>query len=227
MSFDLDELRFDDRGLLPAVAQSADSGRVLMLAWVNREAVERTLATGEAHFWSRSRAALWRKGESSGHRLRVERLELDCDGDALLLQVRPAGPACHNGTESCFDRDGGEDGELGAGRPAAGRIDLAALERIVADRATTAPEGSYTAKLLREGLERVAQKVGEEATELVIAAVGEARGSSSGRAALVSESADLLFHLAVLLRSSDVGVAEIEAELARRHVPAAGAGKPE
>jgi phosphoribosyl-ATP pyrophosphohydrolase/phosphoribosyl-AMP cyclohydrolase len=205
----LARLRFDADGLVPAIAQDAASGRVLMLAWANREAVERTIATGVAHFWSRRRAALWRKGATSGNVLAVERIEADCDGDALLLSVRPRGAACHTGAASCFD--GG-----GIGRAAPARLDLAALERIVEERAAGDPATSYTARLLAEGRNRIAQKVGEEAIEVVVAALAGA-GASHGSTAVVAEAADLLYHLAVLLRVSGTRVAAVEEELARRH----------
>ena len=164
-------LRFDAAGLLPVVAQDAWTGRVLMLAWANAEAVAQTLATGEAHFWSRSRQALWRKGETSGNTLQVVSIERDCDGDSLLLRVIPAGPTCHTGATSCFDGEG--DSISG--------LDLGAIERIVAARAEADPKASYTARLLAEGIERMAQKVGEEATEVVIAvlAAHHARDSES------------------------------------------------
>lgn len=216
--FDVTALRYDATGLLPVVAQDAFTGRVLMLAWANVEAVAKTLATGEAHFWSRSRNSLWRKGESSGNLLRVLSIEHDCDGDSLLLRVQPAGPACHTGATSCFDGEGDSFGGL----------DLGALERIVAARAGADPENSYTARLLAEGIERMAQKVGEEATEVVIAALaahhardprseitGEGRQARPQR--LVEEASDLLFHLVVLLRASGVSTSDLARELSARH----------
>lgn len=216
--FDLTALRYDATGLLPVVAQDAFTGRVLMLAWANVEAVAKTLATGEAHFWSRSRNSLWRKGESSGNLLRVLSIEHDCDGDSLLLRVQPAGPACHTGATSCFDGEGDSFGGL----------DLGALERIVAARAGADPENSYTARLLAEGIERMAQKVGEEATEVVIAALAAHHGrdpqsemTGEGRQArpqrLVEEASDLLFHLVVLLRASGVSTSDLARELSARH----------
>ncbi|MEO7794948.1 MAG: bifunctional phosphoribosyl-AMP cyclohydrolase/phosphoribosyl-ATP diphosphatase HisIE [Thermoanaerobaculia bacterium] len=171
--FDRSSVRYDASGLVPVVAQDAWSGRVLMLAWANAEAVERTLATGEAHFWSRSRQTLWRKGETSGNVLRVLGVERDCDGDSLLLRVQPAGPACHTGATSCFDDTAG----------CGGGLDLGALERIVRERAQSDPETSYTARLLHEGIERMAQKVGEEATEVVIAAMSAAAATAAALAA--------------------------------------------
>lgn len=204
LSLDLDALRFDERGLVAAVAQDAFTGRVLMLAWANREAVERTLESGEAWFWSRSRGELWRKGATSGNTVAVVGVAADCDGDALLLSVIPAGPACHTGAASCF-----------AGAP--GGMDLGALERIVASRAVADPAKSYTARLLHEGVGRIAQKVGEEATEVVVAAVGVAGDEEAAKARLIEETSDLLFHLAVLLRARRVSVEAVAAELAARH----------
>ena len=221
--FDATKLRYDAAGLLPVVAQDAFTGRVLMLAWANTEAVTQTVATGEAHFWSRSRQALWRKGESSGNTLRVLSIERDCDGDSLLLRVLPAGPACHTGAISCFDADS-------ASGESTGGLDLGALERIVAARAGADPEESYTARLFAEGIERMAQKVGEEATEVVIAALaahhardsqgektGKGKDEDGARQRLVEESSDLLFHLIVLLRVNGVTTGDIAAELSARH----------
>lgn len=204
LALDLDALRFDDRGLVAAIAQDDFTGRVLMLAWSNREAIERTLASGEAWFWSRSRERLWKKGESSGHTLRVVGVAADCDGDALLLRAIPAGPTCHTGAASCF-------------ADAAGGLDLGSLERIVASRSDADPARSYTARLLREGVGRIAQKVGEEATEVVVAALSTDGGEDAGRERLVEETSDLLFHLAVLLRARGVSVESVAAELAARH----------
>lgn len=205
----LPRLAFDERGRVAVVVQDAFSGAVLMLAWADREAIERTLATGEAWFWSRSRRALWRKGETSGNTLAVAGVAVDCDGDALLYRVHPSGPACHTGATSCFEGEG--DG-----------LDLGALGRIVAARAGADPARSYTARLLESGVERVAQKVGEEATEVVVASLRAEDGS--GRARLVEEAADLLFHLAVLLRSRGVDVVDVARELAARHRGTDGGG---
>lgn len=205
----LDELRFDDRGLIPVIVQDVGSGAVLMLAWANREAVERTLATGQVHFWSRSRQALWRKGETSGHTLEVVEMAADCDGDALLARARPTGPACHRGTRSCFE-------------PNPARLELGWLADVLASRRQADPESSYTARLLARGIERIAQKVGEEGVETAIAAVAlSARGESAARRqALIGEAADLLYHLLVLLQASDIDVAQIRDELLGRHASA-------
>ena len=251
---DLDRaaLRYDAAGLLPVVAQDAFTGRVLMLAWANAEAVAQMLATGEAHFWSRSRQALWRKGETSGNVLRILSIEHDCDGDSLLLRVIPAGPACHTGATSCFDASGAGEGESGG-------LDLGALERIVATRSGADPEESYTARLFAEGIERMAQKVGEEATEVVIAALaahhardpeGEKPGKGNGarpadpresgaplpapeapgrggdrKQRLVEEASDLLFHLLVLLRANGVTTPDLARELSARHRGRTGAAE--
>jgi phosphoribosyl-ATP pyrophosphohydrolase/phosphoribosyl-AMP cyclohydrolase len=205
---DLSTLRFDDRGLLPVVVQDAGSGAVLMLAYANREAVETTLATGQAHFWSRSRRSLWKKGETSGNTLQVVEVTADCDGDALLVRALPAGPTCHRGTRSCFE-------------PNPARLELGWLAAVLESRKGADPEKSYTARLLARGIERIAQKVGEEGVETAIAAVSSAlRGPGDGderRKALIGEASDLLYHLLVLLQATGVDPAEIKDELIRRH----------
>jgi phosphoribosyl-AMP cyclohydrolase / phosphoribosyl-ATP pyrophosphohydrolase len=174
--------------LRPAIVQDAADGRVLMLAWMDDEALRLTRETGEAWFWSRSRERLWRKGETSGNVLVVEELRDDCEGDTLLLRVRPAGPACHTGSLSCF---------------------APALWRTVVERVRDRPEGSYTASLAADGVERCAQKLGEEAVEAALSAVAR-----DGR--LAEEAADLVYHLYVLLAVAGVDVADVENELARR-----------
>jgi phosphoribosyl-AMP cyclohydrolase / phosphoribosyl-ATP pyrophosphohydrolase len=173
--------------LRAAIVQDANDGRVLMLAWMNDEALRLTRETGEAWFWSRSRERLWKKGETSGNVLAVEELRDDCDGDALLVRVRPAGPACHTGSTSCF---------------------APALWRTVVERVRERPEGSYVASLADAGVARAAQKLGEEAVEVAIAATpGEG---------LVTEAADVLFHLYVLLAVAGVDIADVEGELESR-----------
>jgi phosphoribosyl-ATP pyrophosphohydrolase/phosphoribosyl-AMP cyclohydrolase len=174
--------------LRPAIVQDARDGRVLMLAWMNDDALRLTLETGEAWFWSRSRERLWKKGETSGNTLAVEELRDDCDGDALLVRVVPSGPACHTSSVSCF---------------------APSLWRTVVERVRDRPEGSYVAQLADGGVLRAAQKVGEEAVETALAA-------AAGDGRLVSEAADLLFHLYVLLAVAGADVADVEAELARR-----------
>lgn len=191
-------------GLIPAVVQDARSGEVLMLAWQNREALERTVSSGEATFWSRSRGELWRKGATSGNVQRVVGVATDCDADAVLLQVEPAGPACHTGERTCFHR-----GVEGAPGRRSGLEPLAALEETLEQRRTDAPEGSYVARLYADEARRH-KKIGEEATELVVASL---RGV---RPEIVGEAADLLFHTLVVLRSHGVSLAEVAAELERR-----------
>jgi phosphoribosyl-ATP pyrophosphohydrolase/phosphoribosyl-AMP cyclohydrolase len=192
----MEPIRFDEDGLVPCVMQDWVTGEVLTVAYVNEEALARTRETGEMHFWSRSRNELWRKGETSGNVMRVRQLRLDCDEDALVALVEPAGPACHTGERSCFHR------ELESGKapePAAHEA-LAALERTIASRAAERPEGSYTAELLADP-ERIGEKVREEADEVARAAADE----SDER--LAEEAADVLYHLEVLMRSRDLPLA--------------------
>jgi phosphoribosyl-ATP pyrophosphohydrolase/phosphoribosyl-AMP cyclohydrolase len=191
-----DEVKFDERGLAPCVAQDADSGEVLTLAYVNEEALRLTVETGEVHFFSRSRERIWRKGEESGHVLRLRQLRYDCDGDAIVALVEPSGPACHTGERSCFHRELGDGGEPA---PAAHEA-LAALQRTLRSRAAERPEGSYTVTLLDDP-KLIGEKVEEEAEEVVRAA----REESDERVA--EEAADLLYHLSVLLASREVPLA--------------------
>src|SRR5687768_16030392 len=163
----LDELRFDSAGLVPVVTQERGTGEVLMLAYANREALQRTLETGEAHYYSRSRSSLWRKGETSGHLQRVDEVRLDCDGDAVLYRVRQTGPACHTLERSCFHR-AVEDASLVAAGHAGDTHSR--LEEIVRERDESRPQGSYTSYLFEKGIDKILKKVGEEATEVVIAA---------------------------------------------------------
>jgi phosphoribosyl-ATP pyrophosphohydrolase/phosphoribosyl-AMP cyclohydrolase len=192
-------LRYDESGLLPVVVQDHASGDVLMVAWANAEAMALTVETGQAHFWSRSRRSLWRKGETSGHTLKVRDVRTDCDSDTVLLVVEPSGPACHTGTRTCF----GERGPSLAGV-------LDEVESVIASRDGAAPAESYTARLLARGLDQALKKVGEECTEVVLAAKGE----SDER--LAEESADLLFHVLVALRHRRVPLARVLEVLARR-----------
>jgi phosphoribosyl-ATP pyrophosphohydrolase/phosphoribosyl-AMP cyclohydrolase len=219
---DADALVFDGAGLLPVVVQDVASGAVLMVAWADREAVEATRATGLAHFHSRSRGRLWRKGESSGNELRVVEAIADCDRDTLLLRVMPSGPACHRGTRTCFE-------------PSAARLELGWLASVIAERAGATPAESYTARTLAAGLPRVAQKVGEEAVETVIAALAADAGGrptdgatdgDSDTPRLVAEAADLLYHLLVLLEATKTDPGAVAAELARRHRAARGGAAP-
>jgi phosphoribosyl-ATP pyrophosphohydrolase/phosphoribosyl-AMP cyclohydrolase len=180
-------LAFDERGLVPVIAQDRLSGDVLMVAWADAEALEATVRTGEAHFWSRSRKRLWRKGETSGHVLKVFGLRADCDRDVVLMQAQPTGPACHEGTRTCFGDDSATDvGVLGE------------LARLIPERLQERPAGSYTARLAEKGIDYTLKKIGEETTELVIAAKAE----SDER--LANEAADVLFHLIVALQQRGV-----------------------
>ncbi|HET7137339.1 MAG TPA: bifunctional phosphoribosyl-AMP cyclohydrolase/phosphoribosyl-ATP diphosphatase HisIE [Gaiellaceae bacterium] len=185
--------------LKPAIVQDSQSGRVLMLAWMDEEAERRTRETNEAWFWSRSRERLWRKGETSGNTLAVDEIRDDCDGDALLVRVTPAGPACHTGSTTCF---------------------APWLWRTIAERALERPAGSYTTELLDAGTGACARKVGEEAVELAVAALDE----SDER--VVEEAADLVYHLYVLLAARGLDAAAVEDELTRRHARRASPTPP-
>ena len=212
------DVAFGDAGLVPAIVQDAVDGRVLMLAWMDAEALDATIATGEVHFHSRSRDRLWRKGESSGNTLRLIDLASDCDRDALLLTVEPVGPTCHRGTRSCFDLDGAP-----AGRSSQGFAWLKTLWTTIAERAARRPEGSYTARLLDGGVDAAGRKVTEEATEVLIAAKDDARAEAAGddrastSAALAGETADLLYHTLVLLAERGVDPLEVVSVLRERH----------
>ncbi len=201
-------IRFGADGLVPVVAQERRSGDVLMLAYADRDALARTLSTGEAHYYSRSRRAPWRKGESSGHVQRVVEVRLDCDGDAVLYRVDQTGPACHTGERTCFSS------VLSEGDPAPGADPgghpLSRLASTIARRAKERPDGSYTAKLLDRGVAKIAQKVGEEAVEVVVAATAEDEDR------LAAETADLLYHLLVLLHARGVPLERVWSELERR-----------
>lgn len=214
-----DQITFDDRGLVPVVAQDARTGEVLMLAWANAEALRLTRETGRAHYWSRSRASLWIKGETSGHAQEIVDVRVDCDADAVLYRVRQTGPACHTGERSCFHRvveDGDALGPAADPRPMAAR-----LEGIIEERARERPEGSYTTYLFAQGVDKILKKVGEEAAETIIAA------KNGDNAELRSESADLLFHLMVLWRERGLDAGEVWDELERRFGAAPRAGSTE
>jgi len=197
------EIAFDERGLVPCVAQDWSTGEVLTLAYMNREALDRTLESGEVHFWSRSRGELWRKGESSGNVQRLRSLRYDCDADALLALVEPAGPACHTGERTCFYRS--IEDEAVAPYEA-----LPALSRTLAQRRDELPEGSYSAELFRAGPGRIGAKVEEEAEETARA------GREESDERLREESADLLYHLGVLLHARGLTYADAFEELTRR-----------
>ena len=202
-------LKFNEQGLIPAIAQDRFDGQVRMVAWMNREALEHTLATGNATFFSRSRGSLWVKGETSGNLLRVHSVTADCDADTVLLLVEPAGPSCHTGRPSCFFRRVGADGGL---------VDeafevtpfLAELERTIRERQASTAEKSYTRSLLDGGIAKIGAKISEEAGELVAALASE----SDDR--VLSEAADLVFHVLVGLRARGLDLRAVVAQLAAR-----------
>jgi phosphoribosyl-ATP pyrophosphohydrolase/phosphoribosyl-AMP cyclohydrolase len=199
------EPAFDRLELIPAIVQDARSGQVLMVGYMNREAYQRTLDEGRVWFWSRSRGRFWMKGESSGNVLRLRSVRVDCDGDALLVQADPDGPTCHTGAVSCFFRST-KDSEAAPPSPEVAAELFATIKQRLSDR----PEGSYIAKLAERGVERMAQKVGEEATEVVIA------GVTRNRESLISETADLWFHTLILLAEAGLTPDDVWAELAQR-----------
>jgi phosphoribosyl-ATP pyrophosphohydrolase/phosphoribosyl-AMP cyclohydrolase len=203
---------FDERGLVPAIVQDAASGTVLMLAWMNAEALRLTRETSVVHFWSRSRQALWKKGETSGNTLALVELRLDCDGDAVLVRARPAGPACHTGTTTCFfHRDDGVDDDGVPSIDGESAQVIARLGQILIDRRDSSTgEKSYTKSLLDKGMPKILEKIAEESGELA----AELPSGSDER--VVSETADLLFHVMVGLTARRIPVEKVFAELARR-----------
>ena len=200
-------LKFDERGLVPVVAQYAATGEVLMLAWANEEALRLTGETGRAHYWSRSRQSLWAKGDTSGNTQEVVDVRVDCDADAILYRVRQTGPACHTGERSCFHRAaaGGELAEATDPRPVLDRV-----REILARRHAERPENSYTTYLFTAGTDKILKKVGEEATETIIAA------KNRDAHELTAETADLLFHLLALWQAEGRSFDDVYAELDRR-----------
>ena len=204
------ELKWDGQGLIPAVAQETETGEVLMVAWMDREALAQTLTTGLAHYWSRERRALWRKGETSGHTQHVDGVFADCDRDTLLVQVHQDGVACHTGARTCFFTR--LAGSASPSPPGAGPALLEVVERVLQSRKVERPAGSYTASLFERGEAQICRKIGEEATEVVTAALG---GEGDGR--VVAEVADLWFHSMVLLASRGIPLRRVFEELARRH----------
>ena len=202
-------LKFNEQGLIPAIAQDRFDGQVRMVAWMNREALERTLATGNATFFSRSRGSLWVKGETSGNLLRVHSVTADCDADTVLLLVEPAGPSCHTGRPSCFFRRVGADGDL-VDEACEVTPFLAELERTIRERQASTAEKSYTRSLLDGGVAKIGSKISEEAGELVAALASE----SDDR--VLSEAADLLFHVLVGLRARGLDLRAVAAKLAAR-----------
>ena len=201
----IDQVKFDDKGLVPVVVQDMRTHAVLMMAYMNREALDATLNSGETHFWSRSRQELWHKGATSGNRQQVRAVHVDCDGDTLLVLVDPAGPACHTGERTCFYRrlDHDEDPEAQPFR--------CRLYGRLRDRKYHPRPGSYTTQLLRAGEARVLQKVGEEAVEVIVAAQAESEER------MLEEAADLAYHLALLLVNRDLGCEDVDRELRSRY----------
>lgn len=209
----IEQIKFDEQGLVPAIVQDAATRQVLTLAYMNAESLKRTIETNETWFWSRSRSSLWHKGETSGHTQRVVDILVDCDGDALTLLVKPNGPACHTGEQSCFhnalqgagsshEKTADEESDLGAV--------LEDLYALVESRKRDRPEGSYTSYLFDQGLDKILKKVGEEASETIIAAKNEDRGI------LAAEASDLLYHLIVLMVERGLTLEEIGDELVSR-----------
>jgi len=201
VAIDTATIRWDDRGLVPAIVQDASSGAVLMLAYMSEEALGLTFETGQVHFWSRSRSEIWRKGATSGNTMTVDSIDTDCDTDAILVRVVPAGPACHTGSVTCF---GDTDAPGG----------ITALWQTISERARNRPEGSYTADLIRAGTDATARKVVEEAGEVLIAAKNHQFGDDPER--VISETADLLYHMLVLLAERGLTLESVEQELDAR-----------
>ena len=200
----VDSVEFDDRGLVPAIVQDGNTREVLMLAYMNRESLTRTLEKGETYFYSRSRGEIWHKGETSGNLQSVRRVRLDCDFDTLLVEVTPEGPACHKGTYSCFEVEPQFDGFLKR------------LFELIEDRKESRPEGSYTTYLFNSGLDKILKKVGEEATETIVASKNQQTDE------LVGEASDLIYHLMVLLVERGISLEEITRELKNRHASQSG-----
>ncbi len=205
-------LAFGADGLIPAVVQETETGEVLMVAWMNDEALRKTLETRRTHFWSRARQALWEKGATSGHRQHVEALYADCDRDTLLVLVHQEGVACHTGSRTCFFSRIDAPGAVPAGGTA-GPVILESVERVIQSRKATPREGSYVSRLLAGGDPGILKKIGEESAEVIVAATTETP------ARLVAEVADLWFHTLVLLSARGISVRQVFAELARRHTP--------
>lgn len=201
----IDDLKFDEKGLIPAIVKDCRTGRVLMLAYMNRESLEKTVETELACFWSRSRQVLWTKGETSGNYLHVVSITADCDRDTLLVSARPDGPACHLGNTSCFEdvlwqSDGSDE------------FSYDALMELIKGRKTNKKEGSYTTYLFEKGLDKILKKVGEESTEVIIAAKAQDKKET------VYEIADLAYHVMVLMAEAEISLDDIRSELASRHV---------
>ena len=201
----IDELKFDERGLIPAIVVNAATKKVLTLAYMNRESLKISMEKGLTCFWSRSRQELWLKGETSGNYQHIVSITADCDNDALVVAVNPDGPACHTGTESCFTKPVWESDE-------AEEFSLEALMKLIEGRKTEKKEGSYTTYLFEKGLDKILKKVGEESTEVIIAA------KAQDKAETVYEISDLVYHVMVLMIEAGISLDDISKELASRHV---------
>lgn len=202
VSFSIEDIRFDDKGLVPAIIQDVSSGEVLMLGYMNRDALEKTIETGKTWFWSRSRGKLWNKGETSGNYHEVESITIDCDNDTLLVRVHPKGPTCHTGNYSCFYR--------GDNNYTFSSSVIDEVYRVILERKKTMPEGSYVAKKMKEGLDRILKKVSEEAGEFVIAS------KNGDEKEIIHELADLVFHSLLVLGYLDIPVSKLYEELGSR-----------
>ncbi|KQX67176.1 MULTISPECIES: bifunctional phosphoribosyl-AMP cyclohydrolase/phosphoribosyl-ATP diphosphatase HisIE [unclassified Paenibacillus] len=218
MTFSINQITYDAQGLVPAIVQDAVSKEVLMLAYMNSESLQRTIQTGDTWFWSRSRGELWNKGATSGHTQKVKSLRYDCDADTLLVLVEQVGPACHNGTYTCFTANIPleTEGSAQEDAPTASAGDrfaiLGELEAVIASRDAERPEGAYTTYLFEKGVDKILKKVGEETAEVIIAAKNKDNDE------LRYEASDLIFHLMVLLRNNKLPLDDIMKELANRHV---------
>ena len=201
----ISELKFDDRGLIPAIVVDAQSKKVLTLAYMNRESLEISMQEGRTCFWSRSRQELWRKGETSGNVQRIVDITADCDRDALVVRVNKEGPACHLGTDSCFN-----DKVFQSEQPAP--FSVKGLYALLEDRKASLPEGSYTTYLFQKGIDKILKKVGEECTEVIIA------GKAGDKRETVYEIADLMYHVMVLMVEMGISVDDVLTELASRHI---------
>jgi phosphoribosyl-AMP cyclohydrolase / phosphoribosyl-ATP pyrophosphohydrolase len=209
---DINAVKWDENGLVPAIVQDNATGDVRMLGYVSRESLQLTIDTGYMHFYSRSRQTIWKKGETSGNVLNVTEIRVDCDGDTLLVQSIPHGPTCHTGEETCFYLPPLFD----TGERMTGPAIVQRIAAIVADRQQEMPEGSYTTYLFEQGIDKIGKKIGEESAEVIIAA------KNGDPEPLAGEAADLLYHLLVLLRATDVDISDVWRVLEERHVPRDG-----
>ncbi|MEQ6357520.1 bifunctional phosphoribosyl-AMP cyclohydrolase/phosphoribosyl-ATP diphosphatase HisIE [Lysinibacillus sp. M3] len=201
----MDSIKFDEKGLVTAVVQDANTKEVLTVAYMNKESLEKTLESGETWFYSRSRQELWHKGATSGHTQKVVSIKADCDGDALVVEVIPSGPACHNGTTSCFTENIQQNAKVGSVEI------ISKLANVIAKREQEMPEGAYTTYLFDKGIDKICKKVGEEATEVVIGA------KNRDTEEVKWEAADLIYHLLVLLQEQKVSVYDVLHVLEKRH----------